>query len=272
LRQEINGLTNDERPRTIAALGSSFAAGPTIEPVDDVEAMRSTRNYPHLLADHLGAALVDLSVSGATTANILTTPQVTMTDRVFPPQIDGLPADADLVTITAGGNDLQFIGSMLFAAWSQHEPGGQLTQMLGQGFPGGIPTITDDDIEATAKGLAGVVAAAQERATRARVVLVDYLTVVTEHTPTGTSTGFTDQELALFLRTQAALAQAYRIAADRSGAEVLAASTISTDHGLGSDEPWVFGFQPVMAKTAGSFHPNEAGMRAIADELGRMVG
>lgn len=36
---------------------------------------------------------------------------------------------------------------------------------------------------------------------------------------------------------QAALAQAYRIAADRSGAELLAASTVSIDHGLGSDEP-----------------------------------
>ena len=107
---------------------------------------------------------------------------------------------------------------------------------------------------------------------QARVVLVDYLTVVTEHTPTGDGGVFTDEELALFLRTQAALAQAYRIAADRSGAELLAASTISTDHGLGSDEPWVFGFQPVMAKTAGSFHPNEAGMRAIADELSRMIG
>ena len=271
-RRETNPLTKNERPRTIATLGSSFAAGPTIEPVDDVDAMRSTRNYPHLLADHLGAALVDLTVSGATTANILTTPQTTMTGRVFAPQIDGLPVEADLVTITAGGNDLQFIGSMLFAAWSKHEPGGQLAQMLGQGFPNGIPTITEDDIDATAQGLAGIVTAAQERAPRARVVLVDYLTVVTERTPTGTSAVFTEQELAVFLRTQAALVQAYRIAADRSGAELLAASSISLDHGLGADDPWVFGFQPVMAKTAGSFHPNEEGMRAVADELSRMIG
>ena len=64
-----------ERPRVIAALGSSFAAGPTIEPMADVDAMRSTRNYPHLLAAALGAHLVDLTVSGATTANILRTPQ-----------------------------------------------------------------------------------------------------------------------------------------------------------------------------------------------------
>jgi lysophospholipase L1-like esterase len=264
-------LTSPERPRTIAALGSSFAAGPTIEPVDDVEAMRSTRNYPHLLADHLGAELVDLSVSGATTANILSTPQATMTGRVFAPQIDGLPAEADLVTITAGGNDLQFIGSMLFAAWSGHQPGGQIARMLGQGFAGGIPTVTADDIERTASGLAAIVTAVRERAQHARVVLVDYLTVVTEQTPTGDRGVFTDQDVAVFLRTQRALAQAYRIAAELSGAELLAASAISADHGLGSDDPWVFGFQPVMAKTAGSFHPNEAGMKAVADELSRML-
>ena len=112
-------MTTDERPRprprprpgprTIAALGSSFAAGPTLEPVDDIQAMRSTRNYPHLLANALGAHLVDLTVSGATTANILHTPQQTMTGREFAPQLNGVPFDADLVTITAGGNDIQFI-------------------------------------------------------------------------------------------------------------------------------------------------------------------
>ncbi len=260
-------MTNDERPRTVAALGSSFAAGPAIEPVDDVAAMRSTRNYPHLLAQLLGADLVDLTVSGATTANILDTPQTTITGRVYAPQIDGLPAGADLVTITAGGNDLQFIGSMLFAAWSRHDPGGPMARMLGQGFTGGIPTVTDHDIHSTATGLAAIVAAVRDRTHQARVVLVDYLTVLTEQTPTGTGGVFTDEELPIFLRTQAALGQAYRIAADRSGAELLAVSATSTGHGLGSDDPWVFGFQPVMAKTAGSFHPNEAGMRAIADEL-----
>jgi len=265
-------LNSQERPRTIAALGSSFAAGPTIEPVDDVAAMRSARNYPHLLARTLGAALVDLTVSGATTANILTAPQTTLTGRVFAPQIDGLPADADLVTITAGGNDLQFIGSMLFAAWSRHEPGGPMAKMLGQGFPSGIPAVAADDIDLTAKGLAAIVAAVRTRARGARVVLVDYLTVVTGQTPTGDDEVFTDDELALFLRTEAALRQAYRIAADRSGADLLAVSETSSDHGLGSDHPWVFGFQPVMAKTAGSFHPNEVGMRAIADELSRSVG
>jgi hypothetical protein len=49
------------RYRKIIALGSSFAAGPGIEPIEDTNAMRSSRNYAHLLADRLGANLVDLS-------------------------------------------------------------------------------------------------------------------------------------------------------------------------------------------------------------------
>lgn len=255
------------RYRTIAALGSSFAAGPTLEPVDDADAMRSTRNYPQLLATALGADLVDLSVSGATTANILHTPQQTMTGRQFAPQLDGLPSDADLVTVTAGGNDLQFIGSMLFAAWSRHEPAGPLVQLLGQNFTGGLPEAAAEDIELTAAGLIAIVDAVRQRAPHARIVLVDYLTVVTEHTPTGESATFSAEELQVFLRLQEALAQAYRIAADRSGAELLAMSAISADHALGSADPWVIGFRPDMATAAGSFHPNEVGMKAIADRL-----
>ena len=53
--------------RHVASLGSSFAAGPGIEPAADRAARRSARNYPHLLAARLGAELTDLTVSGATT-------------------------------------------------------------------------------------------------------------------------------------------------------------------------------------------------------------
>ena len=79
--------------RLIAALGSSFAAGPGIEPIVDAAASRSGRNYAHQLAERLGAELVDLTVSGATTANVLDTPQQTPDgtislprSMVFPPR------------------------------------------------------------------------------------------------------------------------------------------------------------------------------------------
>lgn len=43
--------------RLIAALGSSFAAGPGIEPIEDAQAMRSSNNYAHQLARRLNAQL-----------------------------------------------------------------------------------------------------------------------------------------------------------------------------------------------------------------------
>lgn len=254
--------------RNMAALGSSFAAGPGIEPVEDANAMRSSRNYAHLLAARFGAQLTDLTVSGATTATILDTPQQTMAGVEFPPQIDGLPADADLVTITAGGNDLQFAGSMLYTAWSRFQPDGPMVAMLAQGFAAGIPEPTEQRIEAVAEGLTTVVAEVRLRAKHARVVLVDYLTVIDRNTEVSI---FSPSELESFLHIQEALAMGYRIAAERSGAELVKASQLSVGHGLGSSEPWVFDFQPALERTGSSCHPNDAGMSAIADTLAQRL-
>jgi lysophospholipase L1-like esterase len=158
--------------RQIAALGSSFAAGPGIQPVADPAAMRSTRNYAHLLADRLGAELVDLTVSGATTVTILHTPQVTMTGAQYPPQVHGLPADADLVTVTAGGNDLHFAASMLYEAWSRTDPTSPIVTLMAEQFPDGIPAPTPTSVDAMAQGLVDIVREVRSRAVDARVVLV----------------------------------------------------------------------------------------------------
>lgn len=249
----------------IAAMGSSFAAGPTLEPVTDRAAMRSARNYPHLLAAALDAELADLTVSGATIANVLDTPQ-TIAPRVqFAPQIDGLPADADLVTVTTGGNDLRLIGTMLSIAWTRHDPASAMATMLGRQQGSEIPSATTKSVEQVAFGLARIVVAARARAPRARVLLVDYLTVLD---PGSRSTvPFTDTELDRFRALQAALVDAYRRAADRSGAELVPVSEHSGGHGLGSAEPLVFDFIPNARRTAGSFHPNHAGMAFVADRL-----
>ena len=55
----------------MVSLGSSFAAGPGLEPIVNRPAMRSQHNYAHLVANQLGATLVDATVAGATTATIL---------------------------------------------------------------------------------------------------------------------------------------------------------------------------------------------------------
>ncbi|WP_420121970.1 GDSL-type esterase/lipase family protein [Nakamurella sp.] len=253
----------------IAALGSSFAAGPTLEPVADRAAMRSALNYPHRLAAALGAELVDLTVSGATCGTILEHPQVIAPGVRFAPQIDGLPAGADLVTVTAGGNDLRFIGSMMTAAWLRHDPRSPMAALLA-GQPQPVPEVGTagfaDAVGGVAADLARIVARVRARAPRARVVLVDYLTVL-DPASRSAVVEFTDAELAGFRARQDGLEEAFRIAADRSGAPLVAASAHSRGHGLGAPEPWVADFVPDARRTAGSFHPTAGGMAAVAGLL-----
>ncbi|MFK4481685.1 SGNH/GDSL hydrolase family protein [Curtobacterium sp. AB7] len=254
----------------IAALGSSFAAGPNIEPVVDRAAMRSGNNYAHQLADLLDAELVDLTVSGATTANVIDTPQQVAKGVSFPPQIDGVPADADVVTITAGGNDLQFAGAMLYSAWSHAEPDGQMASLLGQMFTDGIPAPTPAAVEQATSGLVSVIERVRQAAPAARIVLVDYLTVL-DRDVTPAATTFTADELDRFFEIQDAIVRVFADAAARTGAELVRASAISTAHALGSVAPWVQPFHQDMQRTGGSFHPNGAGMAAIAVEIERLL-
>jgi lysophospholipase L1-like esterase len=231
--------------------------------------MRSERNYAHQLAERLGISLVDLTVSGATTANIVDTPQQLAEGLVYPPQADGIPADADLVTITVGGNDLQFVGSMLYVAWQRHEPASPVVTMLEPSFPDGIPLPTELAVEQAIGGLIRVIEKARAKAPRARVLLVDYLTVLDK--ASGSATPFSDEETGKFLIIQSAVAEVFRSAAKRTGVELILASFVSSSHALGSPEPWVQPFHPDLAQTGGSFHPNEAGMAAIASELERVL-
>ena len=71
---------------------------------------RSARNYPHLVAEQLGLDLVDVTYSGATTANVLTDPQ-----HGAPPQVDALDGSEDLVTVTIGGNDAGYVPLLMAA-------------------------------------------------------------------------------------------------------------------------------------------------------------
>ncbi|MBZ3900360.1 SGNH/GDSL hydrolase family protein [Streptomyces griseiscabiei] len=258
-----------ESVRRIAALGSSFASGPGIEPLAERRAHRSTRNYPGLLAARLGAELTDLTVSGATTETIISTPQRVMF-HTFAPQLEGLPADADLVTITAGGNDLDYIGSMVRLGLAARLSSRALTRPLGAAFgKRGVPRPSEDDIDRAAAGLARIVEETRRRAKDARVLLVDYLTVLGPDTRDSRATPFDATTLKEFRRLGDDVAAVFQRAASRSGAELVAMGERSGDHALGSAEPWVNGLP---ARLRGStimsaFHPNSAGMQAVSDAI-----
>jgi hypothetical protein len=83
---------------------------------------------------------------------------------------------------------------------------------------------------------------------------------------------FSNQELRQLLLIQTAVAQVIEGAANCTGAELILASSLSVGHALGSPEPWVQPFHQVLEQAGGSFHPNEAGMTAIAAELEGALG
>lgn len=254
--------------RRIAALGSSYAAGPGIRPVVNRAAMRSGNNYAHILARMIGAELTDLTVSGATTSTILDTPQ-----RVgwvkFGPQIASMPADADLVLVTAGGNDLNYLGSaMKLAAYFTLDrfTNGRLRRWR----PAAMPTVTVEQRSTATAGLARIVTESRRRAPGARVVLVDYLPIVGEMTVPFEDVPFDAASVEAMASVHEALNGVFADAADRAGGEVVHASQLGLAHELGSTSSWIQPLQPLY-RWPSSFHPNSEGMKAVASALLKVV-
>ncbi|MGB3443798.1 MAG: SGNH/GDSL hydrolase family protein [Actinophytocola sp.] len=117
----------DTAPLNYVALGDSYSAASGVLPPDPsapLLCLRSTRNYPHVLATTTGADLTDVTCGAAETKHFTTAQYPGVA-----PQVDALGADTDLVTLTIGGNDSGvFIGAILSCGAA-----GLLT--LGRGSP-----------------------------------------------------------------------------------------------------------------------------------------
>jgi lysophospholipase L1-like esterase len=255
-----------EAGNTYVALGSSFAAGPGIEPIVDVGAARSSRNYAHQVAEALSLRLVDVTCSGATTQDILSARQRTRAGSV-PPQIDAVTADARLVTVTVGGNDLGYIGSLV--------RGSMLSVVLPRIMPRPLADRLRDRVDygsvlrsaEVADSLVDVVDAVRTRAPRARVVLVDYLTVLGTDAHSTADMPLRQADVDRVTATAAGLAAAFARAAQVSGADLVLASAAGAGHGVGSAQPWVSGFRFRQLRRSAPYHPTLAGMTAVADLL-----
>jgi lysophospholipase L1-like esterase len=243
-------------------LGSSFAAGPGIKPLIDKPAGRSGRNYAHLVAEALELDLLDVTYSGATTANLLSEPQ-----NAAAPQIDAIGPETELVTVTAGGNDIDYIGTFIRGSMMNTlaKPVGLIAKRLGNRIRARVSYLKDQsEYDAAADSLTEVVTRIRERAPRSRILLVDYLTVVGPGTRPRLDVPLNEEQLPSVVMMAEGLATAFAKAAERSGAELITASHASLDHAVGSPEPWTtsFRFGPLGGVP---YHPNEAGMRAVAD-------
>ncbi|WP_024440136.1 SGNH/GDSL hydrolase family protein [Mycobacterium sp. UM_WGJ] len=239
------------------ALGSSMAAGPGIRPRAagaPRASGRSARNYPHLVARRLNLDLVDVTFSGATTAHLLKERQ-----HGAPPQIDALDGSESLVTVTIGGNDVGYVPLLMAATLPgifQRLPAvaalldpGQRKQALGE-------------VEAA---LRAVGAAVRSRAPQARVFFVDYLTLLP---PAGVSAGRLPEDVVTLARHVAhGLERHTAAAAAATGCELIRAGDASREHHPWSARAWTVGAGLPLPWRPWPFHPNAAGMAAVAELL-----
>lgn len=237
------------------ALGSSMAAGPGIRPGAPGAPFgsgRSARNYAHLVAEQRNLNLLDVTFSGATTAHVLAERQ-----RGARPQIEELDGSEELVTITIGGNDVGYVPMLMAAALPR------LARLLPA-----IGALFDRDarehaLERVSDSLRAVGTAVRRRAPRARVVFVDYLTLLPPDGVPAPPLSTTDADLGRHVGAR--LEEATAAAAQATGCELVRAGHASRDHHGWSADPWAVGAGWPLPWRPAPFHPNAAGMRAVAD-------
>lgn len=162
------------------ALGDSFTAGPLIPPPDPAPppgCLRSSSNYPHLLATRYQLSdFKDVSCSSATTTRMFYPQNVEPGQN--PPQLDAVTAGTGLVTLQISGNDIGFSEIVI-----------NCVALLPVGTPcqdryasGGVDTI-GARIQATRSKVDAVLAAIKTKAPDASVFVIGYPSLLPENSP-----------------------------------------------------------------------------------------
>lgn len=269
-----------DRPKTpgvfpgsqYVALGSSFAAGPGLPPLVDVGCARSSRNYPHLVAEKLGLNLIDVTCSGATVDNIMSVQQ-TAGGTKRPLQIDAVDANTALVTITVGGNDANYILNMYRE--SCQEDAAPLDSI--PGLPGAVKNAlcapadlagSQTLLEGVEDEMTAMVKEIKTRAPKARVLLVDYQTILPTNNKTCGTTPLTSDQMKYFNKFAKSLELATKRAAKKTGAEIIKLAQASASHDICSKDSWGFGWEfgnDLLTGGVLGYHPNGEGMAGAAD-------
>lgn len=237
------------------AMGSSFGAGPGITPFEEGAPARCTRskdNYANQLARRRGLKLTDETCSGATTAHILGP------WNELEPQLAPVDADTRLVTVTIGGNDVRLTAGLGAAA----------CHTAGAADCPAVPAQPTDQEWADLEAHLGLIAAeVHRRAPNARLVFVDYTTVLP---PEGTcpALSLTAADAAASREINRRVMEITAKVAKATGSGLVTASSITAAHNACSADPWANGYPP--AKGA-AFHPRLEAHTAIAEALDRVI-
>ncbi|MDF2638315.1 MAG: hypothetical protein K0R64_1299 [Novosphingobium lindaniclasticum] len=246
------------------AIGSSFAAGPMLPPAKSGAPARcgqSMNNYPTLLAERFGMILTDRTCSGATTNNVLGP------WGDIPPQIEAVTPQTRLVTVTIGGNDLNYIGN-LFTATCLHRAR-QLPAGNKRAACGTVKVPTEVDYARDEMQMMEIARRIRTVAPRARLVFVQYLTPLPQPGGLCPATPVSEEHAAITRRIGQRLSEITGRVAQAYGAIVVEMNQSSATHTPCDTVPWMIGSPEGYDGSQGlQWHLNFAGMQATANDIG----
>jgi hypothetical protein len=239
------------------ALGDSYTAAPLVPDTDTTNGcLRSTNNYPALVAAALGTELVDVSCSGADTASMVGFQQTN--EEAKPPQFDALTDDTDLVTL---GNDFNLFGTLVgtCAQLRSADPtGSPCSDRYSEGASDELTRQLDD----IGSHVAAVVAGIRERAPEARVIVVGYPQIIPARGSCSKLLPLALGDYPFARRVSAGLAAAVKKGA--RDAEYVDLFGPSAGHDICSDDPWINGANTDPARAL-AFHPFAEEQQAAAE-------
>lgn len=247
--------------RTLVNLGDSYAAGAGVFPLvadSPTQCLRSSENFAHLIASTKGLRLDDVSCSGADTADFFTAQYFGV-----PPQLDAVAPAASDVTMMIGGNDSDVFSGAISdcsTAAASNPTGSPCAVAHGDAYVKTIRTQTYPDL---VKAFTAVRAHAPE----ARVMVVGYPWILPATGGCYPTMRVAAGDVPYLRGVQAALNDAVRRAAARTGVRFVDMSVVSEGHDACAPVGTRWIEPQVDPQGAAPVHPNILGHRAIAQQI-----
>jgi hypothetical protein len=246
-------------PLPYVALGDSYSAASGVLPPDPMappECLRSSRNYPHVIAATIGAKLTDVTCGAAESSDFFTSQY-----QNVPPQLDAVHRHTRLVTMTIGGNvNGVFIDAIIDCGSAGLTTAGQGSPCKDKYGTSFADTIRSKTYPALLKALRAV----KRKAPRARVAILGYPWIMPPREGCYPQMPVATGDVPYVHHIQWVLNDAIRRAAEATNVTYVNFNWYSRGHdacksiGVRWIEPVVAGTNPVIV------HPNALGERNMA--------
>ncbi|ADG98124.1 GDSL family lipase [Segniliparus rotundus DSM 44985] len=269
------GAEPERQPvRHYVALGDSYVSKPGVRGLDPdgPNCARTDENYPAAVAAALGLepgnGFTDASCAGAK-SGALAGEQLSVLGVVVPPQLDAVTEDTDLVTVTFGANDQDFMFKQVTTCLmidltdrdGCRKQGPEEQPLLSeQGFAG-----VRDNIHRDLRGAVDVI---KSKAPNSRIALVGYPQAFVSGRECTASLPMTSGDAAWINERLQGINATMQQVAKETGTIYVDVYTPSTGHGICSTGPtWVSGFVTTNWLETEPMHLTPLG----AQELGKII-